>query len=87
MVHELQCGIQPGALIEKYNVEWTSDSNSSHVLGVSNFNLSLNVTAALNGTSYQCIVTIDHDGSDLHERNYSGGEYKLLILLQEGELG
>ena len=34
------------------------------------FNLTLNVSSSLNGSQYQCEVTIDHDGSNI--RDYDG---------------
>lgn len=77
--HELQCGIQPGALMEKYSVKWKkiSSTNSFSVLSISQFNHSVNVSLDMNGISYQCDVTIDHDGT--HQRSYNGGNFKFHV--------
>ena len=54
---ELECDIQPGALRERCSVQWkqlqhtdTFYNNSFHVSLIS-----------VNGSQYQCEVTIDHD--------------------------
>ena len=69
---ELQCDIQPGALRQRYSVLWNQIFNDSYATVVSQdmFNLTLNVSSRLNGSQYQCEVTIDHDGSNT--RNYEG---------------
>lgn len=81
---DLQCGIQPGALMQKYYVKWkkiniSSGSYSSRNLSVSTFNYSVNVTLDMNRVSFQCDVTIDHDGTAIHKRSYSGGNFKFRV--------
>ena len=58
---ELQCDIQPGALRQRYSVQWVQVSN--HAISVDTFNLKLSVNSSTNGSQYQCYVTIDHDGN------------------------
>ena len=62
---ELQCDIQPGALRQRYSVQWKQILNeSSYIIANEGmFNLTLNVSSSLNGSQYQCEVTIDHDGT------------------------
>ena len=85
--HELSCKIQPGALEEKYHVEWIElklYTNFSLSLNASTFNMTLNVTAALNGAEYQCRVTIDHNGTEIEV--YNGGIFKFVVEIQNGQL-
>ena len=69
---ELQCDIQPGALRQRYSVQWKQIFNDSSYIIVNEgmFKLALNVNSSLNGSQYQCKVTIDHDGTIV--RNYDG---------------
>ena len=69
---ELQCDIQPGALRQRYSVQWKQIFNDSSYIIVNEgmFNLTLNVSSSLNGSQYQCEVTIDHDGTNI--RDYDG---------------
>ena len=62
---ELQCDIQPGALRQRYSVQWKQIFNESSYIIVNEgmFKLTLNVSSSLNGSQYQCEVTIDHDGT------------------------
>ena len=64
---ELQCDIQPGALRQRYSVQWKQilNENSYIIANEGMFNLTLNVNSSLNGSQYQCEVTIDHDGSNI----------------------
>ena len=59
---ELQCDLQPGALRQKYSLQWRQLLHDSYVLIAEerSFNLTLNVNYSLNGLQYQCKVTIDH---------------------------
>lgn len=80
--HELQCGIQPGALMGKYSVDWKlipSSTNSFTVLSNSQFNHSVNVSLSMNGALFQCDVTIDHDGTSYNRRSYNGGNFKFHV--------
>ena len=75
----LVCDIQPGALVQRYSVQWKQllQTDTSHIINVVSFNLSLSVNSSMNGSQYQCEVTIDHDG-----RGVSGmyeGRTKILI--------
>ena len=69
---ELQCDIQPGALRQRYSVQWRQifNDNSYIIANEGIFKLTLNVNSSLNGSQYQCEVTIDHDGTIV--RDYDG---------------
>ena len=80
--HELRCGIQPGALMGKYIVQWkmiSSSTNSFSVLSISQFNHSVNVSLDMNGVSFRCDVTIDHDGTPNNIKSYNGGNFKFHV--------
>ena len=63
---KLQCDIQPGALRQRYSVQWVQDINSSNInIAGDMFNLTLSVNSSTNGSQYQCYVTINHNGSGL----------------------
>lgn len=63
---ELQCDIQPGALRQRYSVQWVQDFNSSNIsIDRDMFNLTLSVNSSTNGSRYQCYVTINHNDSGL----------------------
>ena len=63
---ELQCDIQPGAMRQRYSVQWVQIINSTDINFVGDmFNLTLNVSSSTNGSLYQCRVTIYHNGSGL----------------------
>ena len=76
---ELQCDIQPGALRQRYSVQWNQIlQNGSFVLVDKDmFNLTLNVSSSLNGSQYQCEVTIIHDGLTI--RTYTTGRIVILV--------
>ena len=63
---ELECDIQPGALRQRYSVQWVHVQwvqVSNHAISMDTFNLKLSVNSSTNGSQYQCYVTIDHDGN------------------------
>ena len=61
---ELQCDIQPGALRQRYSVQWIRVFNIGFTINAGDmFNLTLNVSSSTSGSQYQCSVTIDHDGN------------------------
>ena len=65
---ELQCDIQPGALRQRYSVQWVQVfifNNSANLYIGNMFNLTLNVSSSTSGSLYQCYVTINHNGSGL----------------------
>ena len=63
---ELQCDIQPGAMRQRYSVQWIQVFNSSDIsIAGDMFNLTLTVNSTTNGSLYQCCVTINHNGSGL----------------------
>ena len=65
---ELQCDIQPGALRQRYSVQWIQVfifNNSTDIYIGDMFNLTLTVNSSTNGSLYQCHVTINHNGSGL----------------------
>ena len=68
---ELQCDIQPGALRQRYSVQWKQNKGM--------FNLTLNVSSSLNGSQYQCEVTIDHDNSSVQIQSYDDVLITLVI--------
>jgi len=76
---ELQCDIQPGALAQRYSVQWRRLYQSGHsvLLDVHVFSLMLNATSGLDGSQYQCEVTINHDGS--LSKTYNGSRNTILI--------
>ena len=78
---ELQCDIQPGALRQRYSVQWKQIFNDSSYIIVNEgmFNLTLNVSSSLNGSQYQCEVTIDHDGTIVQIQSYDGVLITLVI--------
>ena len=58
----LECDIKPGALTQRYSVQWFQVS-SIHTGSISSmFNLNLSVNSSFDGIFYQCEVTVDHDG-------------------------
>ena len=59
----LQCAIQPGALQQRYAVEWKLiyPEGNNHTL-YTEFNPIINVTLNMEDYKYQCEVTINHDG-------------------------
>ena len=80
---ELQCDIQPGALRQRYSVQWRQMSfNESYIVieNEGNFNLTLNVSSSLNGSQYQCEVTVNHDGSNI--RDYDGVLITLVTVIE-----
>ena len=63
---ELQCDIQPGAMRQRYSVQWLQVFNTSYIyIAGGMFNLTLTVSSSTNGSLYQCYVTINHNGSGL----------------------
>ena len=60
---KLQCDIQPGAMRQRYSVQWVQIIYSSIVGDM--FNLTLTVNSSTRGSQYQCCVTINHNGSGL----------------------
>ena len=73
---ELQCDIQLGALRQRYSVQW----KQIYIIVIEGmFNLTLNVSSSLNGSQYQCRVTIDHDGTIVQIQSYDGVLITLVI--------
>ena len=65
---ELVCDIQPGALIQRYSVQWLN--STSYIVG-NTFNVTVNISASSEGETYHCTVFIDHNGQGLI-LSYSG---------------
>ena len=65
---ELVCDIQPGALIQRYSVQWLN--STSYIVGNA-FNVTVNISASSEGETYHCTVFIDHNGQGLI-LSYSG---------------
>ena len=80
---ELECDIQPGALRQRYSVQWRQllQNDTFHILNEDSFNLTLSVNSGVNGSQYQCEVTIDHDGQGV-TMSYEG---RIIILIAEFE--
>lgn len=56
---ELQCDIQPGALRQRYSVQWVQVFNDSlTTIAMDMFNVTLNVSSSTSGSLYRCYVTI-----------------------------
>ena len=64
----LVCDIQPGALRQRYTVEWKQiqHNDTSNIINNDTFNLTLSINSSVNGSQYQCEVTIDHDGEGVN---------------------
>lgn len=76
---ELQCDIQPGALRQRYSVQWVQVFN--HITSVDTFNLTLTVNSSTNGSQYQCYVTIDHDSNGI-TMTYEGRLNTVVVMLK-----
>ena len=65
---ELECDIQPGALTQRYSVQWKQlqHNDTFYIIDDEQYNFSLNVNSSANGSQYQCEVTIDHDGEEVN---------------------
>ena len=85
MAVELICDIQPGALRQRYSVNWMyTPPNSSYIFTVGNeFNLTQNITYLSNDSNYQCRVTIDHDGKG-NISSYEGRYITIVTTISEG---
>ena len=59
---ELVCDIQPGALIQRYSVQWLK--STSDIVG-NTFNITVNISASSEGETYHCTVFIHHNGQGL----------------------
>ena len=69
----LECDIKPGALTQRYFVQWFQVS-SIHTGSISSmFNFSLSVNSSFNVKVYQCEVTVNHDGH--HSFTYTGKKF------------
>ena len=82
---ELICDIQPGALRQRYSVEWMyflPNSLNFYSVG-NNFNITVNVTYYSTDSIYQCEVSIDHSGTGAKVR-YSGRYITIESTLLEG---
>ena len=69
----LECDIKPGALIQRYSVQWFQVSPIRTGSIGSRFNLGLSVISSFDGNVYQCEVTVDHDGN--HSVTYTGERF------------
>ena len=76
---ELECGIKPGVLRQRYSVAWYQIyPTRKHLARVNEeFSLTIDVTVAANGSRYQCEVTINHNGSLL--RTYTSSYISLSV--------
>ena len=70
---ELQCDIQPGAMRQRYSVQWVQVFNTSHInIAGDMFNLTLTVNSSTSGSLYQCCVTINHNDANGLTSIYKG---------------
>ena len=58
----LECDIKPGALTQRYSVQWFQVSPMYNESISSMFNLTLSVRSSFDGNIYQCEITVNHDG-------------------------
>ena len=58
----LECDIKPGALVQRYYVQWMRHNNFTLVIS-NEFNFTLGVNTSTDGSEYQCEVTVDHDSN------------------------
>ena len=58
----LECDIKPGALIQRYSVQWFQVFPIRIGSISSMFKLTLSVNSSFDLNVYQCEVTVDHDG-------------------------
>ena len=73
----LECDIKPGALTQRYSVQWFQVS-PIHTGSISSmFNLTLSVNSSFDGNVYQCGVTVDHDGH--HSVTYTGKNFTISV--------
>ena len=89
---ELKCDIQPGALKQRYSVQWIITIGGFRYIlfnngsAVDTFNVTLSVSSYDDGTQYQCEVTIQHDDMGL-TRLYEGGKiFIATTLTSEGKM-
>ena len=73
----LECDIKPGALIQRYSVQWFQVSPTPTGSISSRFNFSLSVNSSFDVNVYQCEVTVDHDG--YNSVNYTGKRFIINI--------
>ena len=76
---ELECDIQPGALTQRYSVQWKQlqHNDTFYIIDDECYNLSLSVNSSANGSQYQCEVTIDHDGEGVN-MTYDGSTITII---------
>jgi hypothetical protein len=81
---ELICDIQPGALRQRYSVEWIIPQTSinSYII-VNSFNLTVNVSYDSSDSIYYCDVAIDHSGTGM-KSFYEGRHITIVTTLSEG---
>ena len=79
----LPCDIQPGALRQRYSIEWRvlQRNNTFCVINNITFNLTLSINSSysVNGSQYQCEVTIHHDGERV-SMTYEGSVITLITI-------
>ena len=73
----LECDIKPGALTQRYSVQWFQVFPMLNESISSMFNLSLSVNSSFDGNVYQCEVTVNHDGQ--RSVNYTGKNFTIDI--------
>ena len=56
---ELNCAIRPGALCERYSVEWVQQSPDTRLLSTTTFDITVNASYSILA-EYRCRVEIEH---------------------------
>ena len=84
VMFNLSCGIQPGALRERYRVTWKqyfADSDAVIIHStMTSFNVTLNLTLGDGPeVTYGCDVKVSHDAT--HNITYQGGKFRIHMTL------
>ena len=76
----LECDINPGALVQRYSVQWVQLAPKYTVYDSSMFNFTLSVNGSIGAFLYQCEVTVDHDGTI--SSTFSGTHFIIQVTVQ-----
>ena len=85
---QLECDIQPGALRQRYSVQWkhTNQNGTQYIISrLDMFNQTLSVNSSLDGTEFQCEVTINHNGRGVIMM-YTGRNIYLAVTFPNGKI-
>ena len=76
----LECDINPGALVQRYSVQWVQLAPKYTVYNSSMFNFTLSVNGSIEVLRYQCEVTVHHDGTI--SSTFSGTHFIVEVTVQ-----